>query len=73
MKKTQIEIRYAPGGDENCSDLQNHSSYYIIEIRYAPGGDENSTKSSVNASKISIIEIRYAPGGDENFFCVALS
>ena len=35
-----IEIRYAPGGDENHS-LTKFQKYFKIEIRYAPGGDEN--------------------------------
>ena len=36
-----IEIRYAPGGDENspCESASNKTIQ--IEIRYAPGGDEN--------------------------------
>ena len=50
-----IEIRYAPGGDENsCSD-SSFSAATRIEIRYAPGGDENLTHSFI--SPFNIIEI----------------
>ena len=35
-----IEIRYAPGGDENMMKRIDAEINYI-EIRYAPGGDEN--------------------------------
>ena len=35
-----IEIRYAPGGDENLTKVSK-SILNCIEIRYAPGGDEN--------------------------------
>ena len=38
-----IEIRYAPGGDEN-SYCMSDSVISSIEIRYAPGGDENGKK-----------------------------
>ena len=37
-----IEIRYAPGGDENPTLLNFRYSKIPIEIRYAPGGDENA-------------------------------
>ncbi len=39
-EKFEIEIRYAPGGDENYTYLL-FSTLVYIEIRYAPGGDEN--------------------------------
>ena len=35
-----IEIRYAPGGDENNRHVTAENEPGI-EIRYAPGGDEN--------------------------------
>ena len=38
----KIEIRYAPGGDENGLLTIFTAIQYFIEIRYAPGGDENS-------------------------------
>ena len=60
-----IEIRYAPGGDENSIIVIKHDSNKIIEIRYAPGGDENENTSAA-FNRLSKIEIRYAPGGDEN-------
>ena len=63
--KTRIEIRYAPGGDENQHRTMISIAYFI-EIRYAPGGDENSQYLR-NHHGLIIIEIRYAPGGDENF------
>ena len=36
-----IEIRYAPGGDENDVPYTRLQTFFKIEIRYAPGGDEN--------------------------------
>ena len=36
-----IEIRYAPGGDENENIVSACVIIICIEIRYAPGGDEN--------------------------------
>ena len=36
-----IEIRYAPGGDENIVIGLSNPLTNSIEIRYAPGGDEN--------------------------------
>ena len=61
-----IEIKYAPGGDENAiMYFANSVRVIIIEIKYAPGGDENSlVNPTVNF--LCIIEIKYAPGGDEN-------
>ena len=41
--KLLIEIRYAPGGDENYLLLLHYQQQQLIEIRYAPGGDENNT------------------------------
>ena len=43
---TLIEIRYAPGGDEN--ETKTFPKRYVadIEIRYAPGGDENYQKKN---------------------------
>ena len=68
---SMIEIRYAPGGDENsCSD-SSFSAATRIEIRYAPGGDENLTHSFI--SPFNIIEIRCAPGGDENFHSLLIN
>ena len=40
MNLEGIEIRNAPGGDENNFLTSKYSSLFI-EIRYAPGGDEN--------------------------------
>ena len=40
-RKCFIEIRYAPGGDENSSEARTEYARPRIEIRYAPGGDEN--------------------------------
>ena len=37
-----IEIRYAPGGDEN-DVMITKAIRLTIEIRYTPGGDENSS------------------------------
>ena len=39
----KIEIRYAPGGDENRKTGRASEPISFIEIRYAPGGDENSS------------------------------
>ena len=39
--KLIIEIRYAPGGDENVKGVSVNLNRYNIEIRYAPVGDEN--------------------------------
>ena len=37
-----IEIKYAPGGDENYNTAPAKERIYrSIEIKYAPGGDEN--------------------------------
>ena len=37
-----IEIKYAPGGDENIAlQFQFVKERQKIEIKYAPGGDEN--------------------------------
>ena len=36
-----IEIKYAPGGDENRNYHHQSIHYNQIEIKYAPGGDEN--------------------------------
>ena len=60
-----IEIRCAPGGDENPVSISDTLPFYPIEIRCAPGGDENS---SIVCPLVvpSFIEIRCAPGGDEN-------
>ena len=39
---SSIEIKYAPGGDENVQhDELSHTCKNTIEIKYAPGGDEN--------------------------------
>ena len=61
-----IEIRYAPGGDENVPDTGFAAEGHFIEIRYAPGGDENRKSENLQNLRHNI-EIRYAPGGDENF------
>ena len=47
----KIEIRYAPGGDENFNQVLISTLTYI-EIRYAPGGDENSLVSSANCKQL---------------------
>ena len=60
-----IEIRYAPGGDENSRYILLALHFGFIEIRYAPGGDENSAHTFIKRICV-LIEIRYAPGGDEN-------
>ena len=39
--RLRIEIRYAPGGDENVITPVTEDKELLIEIRYAPGGDEN--------------------------------
>ena len=36
-----IEIKYAPGGDENTVMAFLYGCIGYIEIKYAPGGDEN--------------------------------
>ena len=64
-----IEIRYAPGGDENSYKPVRMLPDKRIEIRYAPGGDENPLYSLLYVPFPSI-EIRYAPGGDENPYII---
>ena len=54
-----IEIRYAPGGDENDAHLSHTLRLSSIEIRYAPGGDENKyckfhKKSTANALRLDM-------------------
>ena len=39
--RRRVEIRYAPGGDENYQNIPNYL-FFQFEIRYAPGGDENT-------------------------------
>ena len=41
MAHLYIEIKYAPGGDENTIRSYSSSGKSSIEIKYAPGGDEN--------------------------------
>ena len=42
LRHGRIEIKYAPGGDENKKQVTSLKSLvYKIEIKYAPGGDEN--------------------------------
>ena len=57
-----IEIRYAPGGDENGYFAAGRTLPHMIEIRYTPGGDENIDSSE----SFWYFEIRNAPVGDEN-------
>lgn len=38
--RRRVEIRYAPGGDENKL-IEINNNFISIEIRYAPRGDEN--------------------------------
>ena len=45
-KSAHIEIRYAPGGDENSPPASTMKNLFSIEIRYAPGGDENYQKKN---------------------------
>ena len=59
-----IEIRYAPGGDENLYLGDKKTLFAIIEIRYAPGGDENIILASISEIFNAIL-IKNAPAGHE--------
>ena len=60
-----IEIRYAPGGDENFS-ADNTIDKIITPLRLDKPREGTKTGRQVNISASLVTEIRYAPGGDEN-------
>ena len=59
-----IEIRYAPGGDENLPPFKFVYDFLLLRLDMPREGTKTIYVKSLFVS--SIIEIRYAPGGDEN-------
>ena len=59
-----IEIRYAPGGDENMPKQIQQVTHFLLRLDMPREG----TKTNIfwSTKNIVSIEIRYAPGGDEN-------
>ena len=61
----KIEIRYAPGGDENPVLVM--VMYLMTRLRLDMPREGTKTEKSILFAIPASIEIRYAPGGDENF------
>ena len=66
----RIEIRYAPGGDENRTDPIQNVQSINIEIRYAPGGDENILYNE-NGNVILALRLDMPREGTKTLFAYA--
>ncbi len=61
-----IEIRYAPGGDENTSGVEyTRSEDTQLRLDMPREGTKTRVAKPIR-EQVKYIEIRYAPGGDEN-------
>ena len=65
-----IEIRYAPGGDENKSVPRYCHRALSIEIRYAPGGGENSSMNTIPFSAF-VLRLDMPREGTKTLLCEA--